>query len=1481
MSTNIGTLTIEMAANVARLQQDMDQAKRVVNDSMQSITQAVDMAKKAMIAFAGIATVDAFAGMIRGSIESAARLYDLAAQTGATVEALSALNSVGKTSGTGLDQISSAMNRLAKNMSGASEESLGASRALQAIGIRFDEFKSLAPEDQMQAVAKAMDNFQDGAGKSAVAMALYGKEGAKMLPFMKDLALVGELHAKVTAEQAAQADNFSDNLVKLKGSSESWKKELAMGMLPALNETAQAYLDVMNGSGGLRDEIRKLSKDGSVTEWTRNAVTALTYLLDATIYVKRGFEVMGEYIGASMAASSVLVTGVIDALGKVKSGDFSGAFDALKGSVSTAGSIVSDFGTRVKDIFSEQTLGDRLRDRIEQIQAMGNAADAAKPKIDGQFNAAGEGADKQTKAYADLVASIREKIKAQGLEQESGAQLTESQKVQLKVDELLEKGVISKADANGREIISLIELLTLMDQQKLAESEHLKRLEELAKANQKDLQDAMGHTQALQQQLTAQLQSNEAVGLSAKGLADLEAARLREKAAVQDQLADYELLEKGNVTLSDQYRQQASLLRGLASARQTGALLKEQMDFWNSIESTAKSVWTDVASGGQNAFQKIGQTLKAAVLDLLWQITAKQWLIQLGVSMGVPGASLAQGATSGIGSSLLGNLGSSVLGAGGVGSTLASVGTGFSAAAGGADLTAAIAAYTEAGMGGTAAGLGAGAALGAIPGWGWAALAGAALLSGMDHSGTYHSGGIAQYSAASGLQTSTTHGAFGAGFGGVDFNKSGMDMASGLAKGVTSVLDSAAAAFGKKAGYEVVAAFADDSSTDGAWGALKISLGGNSVLNWNDTRTSKWAPKTFSDGAAGAAEYANAVAADVTRIIKGMGLPEWAQRFADALPDTASLDDLGKLIQQISDYPAQLLQKFGTSRDALVQQWVQGVNSSDAYAAGAAVANTLVNSIQQSILTTGAGQVFDIINQGIVVPMLDAIVHGEVVSQAVSDAAIQATIAKANQAAAALGALLGDPAFQAALAKLRTTLSDALGSAGSVLQGGQSSAQTVATLTAQINAAMTASAAQSSAAAQSIKDAQAQALSALGASIDKQKAMYQAQADAAQSLATNLRDLFATLKQSVADLRSQALGPAQGAASGSAFISNALAVARATGALPDKDALQQAIQAATAGLSSAQYGSDADRKFQTLKLAGELEALQGITGDQLSEAQYQISLAEDQLKVLQDTLDFYQQASAGSVNATLSVRDAVVAMQAALDTTLTNGFSASGASQATLLDQLTKVARQYSSGTSSAAVSQLAASVSAGTIGIGDAVNLMAGTPAVSALFNSQVNTYKNFDAAGYYGEIRKNVDSLINSGVSGDQLSQTLISYGVSLTDLSHAYNVTAAEIAANLLRAGATHLPQLAVGTNYVPKDMVAMIHEGEAVVPKQFNPWAGGGGGNGNSQSLEKWLAGLDRRFASIEGRLIGIESNTGDAADKLRRASAGAAFRQVAA
>jgi hypothetical protein len=66
--------------------------------------------------------------------------------------------------------------------------------------------------------------------------------------------------------------------------------------------------------------------------------------------------------------------------------------------------------------------------------------------------------------------------------------------------------------------------------------------------------------------------------------------------------------------------------------------------------------------------------------------------------------------------------------------------------------------------------------------------------------------------------------------------------------------------------HDAATSFADDSQQRPALGVqLVIKQLDNVLVNWNDTRTSKWAPRQFSDGSAGSAEYLAAISADVRK----------------------------------------------------------------------------------------------------------------------------------------------------------------------------------------------------------------------------------------------------------------------------------------------------------------------------------------------------------------------------------------------------------------------------------------------------------------------------------------------------------------------------------------------------------------------------------------------------------------------------------------
>ena len=59
---------------------------------------------------------------------------------------------------------------------------------------------------------------------------------------------------------------------------------------------------------------------------------------------------------------------------------------------------------------------------------------------------------------------------------------------------------------------------------------------------------------------------------------------------------------------------------------------------------------------------------------------------------------------------------------------------------------------------------------------------------------------------------------------------------------------------------------------------------------------------------------------------------------------------------------------------------------------------------------------------------------------------------------------------------------------------------------------------------------------------------------------------------------------------------------------------------------------------------------------------------------------------------------------------------------------------------------------------------------------------------------------------------------------------------------------IPAFAVGTNYVPRDMLAQIHEGEAIVPKAYNPAAGGA--SQSTAKLEALVEGLTKEVQRLQ-------------------------------
>ena len=256
----------------------------------------------ATAALAGLAAVQQF----RNFVSAAAAMDDLAEKTGASVEKLSALASVAKISGTSIDVVENSLVRLAKGLAGADEESKGAGNALAALGLKAEELKKLDTADALKLVADRLNNYRDGAGKTALAIDLLGKSGAQALPYLKDLAETSNLQAKLTAEQAAQAENLEKNLVRLSASTSGAWKEFAAGVLPSVDQFVASLLKAQNETGGLRDQIKQLTASGTLNSWAETAADGVAQLVDVVQGAGRFVSVLAAELEAAAATANLI-----------------------------------------------------------------------------------------------------------------------------------------------------------------------------------------------------------------------------------------------------------------------------------------------------------------------------------------------------------------------------------------------------------------------------------------------------------------------------------------------------------------------------------------------------------------------------------------------------------------------------------------------------------------------------------------------------------------------------------------------------------------------------------------------------------------------------------------------------------------------------------------------------------------------------------------------------------------------------------------------------------------------------------------------------------------------------------------------------------------------------------------------------------------------------------------------------------------------
>lgn len=291
-SRSLGTLTLDLVANLGGYTAGMDKAEKEAQKRARAIEKAFDAT------FAGIgaaiatmtAAGTAALAIVNQQAEAIANYQDLAEKIGDTAEAVASLQVAATVSETSLDSVAAASVRLTTALSKTDDESKLVGQALSAIGLEFESFKDLSPVDQIEALANALSNFEDGAEKTAVAVALFGKAGAELIPFLNDLADGSERQLILTQEQIDQADEYTKTQARLKGEFDIFIKQQSAALLPVLKEVSQIFIDLAKD----QDTVRLATDALQVT--VKTAIVAFQTLAVVGVELRTMYQLLAKDI---------------------------------------------------------------------------------------------------------------------------------------------------------------------------------------------------------------------------------------------------------------------------------------------------------------------------------------------------------------------------------------------------------------------------------------------------------------------------------------------------------------------------------------------------------------------------------------------------------------------------------------------------------------------------------------------------------------------------------------------------------------------------------------------------------------------------------------------------------------------------------------------------------------------------------------------------------------------------------------------------------------------------------------------------------------------------------------------------------------------------------------------------------------------------------------------------------------------------------
>lgn len=322
------------------------------------------------IGTAMVAAGGAMAVAMRGVIDDADEMSKMAQKIGVPIEELSRLRYAAELSDISLEELEKSLRRLSAGMLDAAEGGAGPAAeafALLGINVRDAAGNIRSSTSVVEDLAARFAAMPDGVEKTALAMRIFGKSGADMIPLLNSGAEgLREMYAEaeqlgivLDRETGLAAERFNDNLTRLGKTKDGIVTKITAGMLPALSNLTDALANTARNTGLLTSIGSVL---GRVMQVQYSAIAA----------VAGAFSFLARSINMATVAAGRLVRG-----------DFAGATEALRtGALDVAGSLAATVAT-IRNIWKPLENVAPVETAVAEVDSLSRSATGAARAVRG------------------------------------------------------------------------------------------------------------------------------------------------------------------------------------------------------------------------------------------------------------------------------------------------------------------------------------------------------------------------------------------------------------------------------------------------------------------------------------------------------------------------------------------------------------------------------------------------------------------------------------------------------------------------------------------------------------------------------------------------------------------------------------------------------------------------------------------------------------------------------------------------------------------------------------------------------------------------------------------------------------------------------------------------------------------------------------------------------------------------------------------